>query len=52
MQRTLQFGHLIAQGNHKNMFRTKHDGISSKVIANQGGVILYMGTPGGQIPRF
>ena len=39
------------QGNHKNTFRTKYDSISLKLIAKQWRVILYMGTPGGQIPK-
>jgi hypothetical protein len=34
------------QSNHTNTFRTKHDGISSKLIAKQWGVTLYMDTPG------
>jgi hypothetical protein len=40
------------QSNHKSIFRTKHDGVSSKLIAKQLGVTLYMVTPGGQIPKF
>jgi hypothetical protein len=40
------------QSNHKKTIRTKHDGISSKLIAKQWGVTLYMVTPGGQIPKF
>ncbi len=40
------------QSNHKNTFRTKDGGISSKLIAKQWGVSLYMVTPGGQIPKF
>jgi hypothetical protein len=39
------------QSHHKNTFRTKHDGISSKLIAKQLGLSLYMVTPGGQIPK-
>ena len=39
------------QSKHKNTFRTKHDGISSELIAKQLGVVAYMGTPGGQIPK-
>ncbi len=40
------------QSNHKNTFRTTHDGIASKLIAKQWKVTLYMVTPGGQIPNF
>ncbi len=42
----------IMQSNHKNTFKTKHDVISSKLIAKQWGITLYMVTPGGQIPKF
>ena len=41
----------IIQSSYKNAFRTKCDSIYSKLMANQLG-ILYMGTPGGQIPKF
>ncbi len=44
--------HFIIQSNHENTFTTKHDGISSKLIAKQWGLTLYMVTPGGQIPNF
>jgi hypothetical protein len=40
------------QSNHKNTFRTKEDVISSKIIAKQWGVTLYMVSPGGQISKF
>jgi hypothetical protein len=40
------------ESNHKNTFRTMEDGISSKIIARELGVTLYMVTPGGQIPDF
>jgi hypothetical protein len=40
------------QSNHKNTFRTKHDGISSKLIAKKWGVTLYMVTPGVKHPNF
>ena len=39
--------HLIMQSNHKYTFRTTHDGISSKLIAKQCGVIRYMDILGG-----
>jgi hypothetical protein len=35
------------QSNHNNTRRTKHDSISSKLIAKQYGVTLYKVTPGG-----
>ncbi len=37
---------------HKTSFSIDHDGISSKLIAQQWGLALYMGTPGGQIAKF
>ena len=40
------------QSYHKNTFMAKEDGISSKIIARELGVTLYMVTPGGQIPKF
>jgi hypothetical protein len=38
MQIISQFGAFINKSNHKNTFRTKLDGISSKLIANQSGI--------------
>ncbi len=43
---------MIIQNNHKNTFPTNHDSISSKVIAKQQVVTLYMVTPEGQVPKF
>jgi hypothetical protein len=41
------------QSNYRYNFRTKHDGISSKLIEKQWEVTLYMETPwGDQIPIF
>ncbi len=40
------------QSNHKNTFRTKEGGISSKIIAKQWVGDLYMVTQGGQIPKY
>jgi hypothetical protein len=40
------------QSNHKYTFRTKHDGHSSKLIAKQWGITLYVETPGVKIPTF
>jgi hypothetical protein len=37
---------------HKNTFKTKCETISSKLIAKQWAVTLYMVTPGGKIPTF
>ena len=34
----------------KYTFMIKHDGISSILITKQGGVTLYIDTPGGRIP--
>ncbi len=42
----------IIQNSHKNTFKTKRDTISSKLMTKQWGLILYMFTPGGQIPTF
>ena len=40
------------QSNHKNTFRTKEGGISSKIIAKQWGGDSIYGHPGGQIPKY
>ena len=43
--------HLIMQSNHTYTFRTKHNGISSDVMANSGDNPIHRAR-GGQIPTF
>jgi len=44
--------HLIIESNHKNTFRTTHEGIYSKLIGKQWGVAIYLGTPKVKYPNF
>jgi hypothetical protein len=52
IQITSLLDHLMMQSSHKYIFTTKHDGISSKLIAKQWGVTLYIETPGVKYPHF